>query len=219
MLVGTGYLSRGFRLPDAALQLWAETDVFEEERKVHERRRSARATFLSDFRDLKVGDLVVHVDHGIGVFVGLKRIEVGVEPQEFMELRYAGDDKLFVPVERLDLVQRYTGAARPALDRLGGTTWEKAKTRVKKAMRDMAEELLKLYAARKAMPGHAFSRRLALAAGVRGRVRVGPDRRSARRRSPTSRATWNRRRRWIGCCAATSATARPKWRCARRSRR
>ena len=157
VLVGTGYLSRGFRLPDANLQLWAETDVFEEERKAHERRRSATRTFLSDFRDLKVDDLVVHVDHGIGVFVGLKRIDVGSEPQEFMELRYAGDDKLFVPVERLDLVQRYTGAARPALDRLGGTTWEKAKTRVKKAMRDMAEELLKLYAARKAMPGHAFS--------------------------------------------------------------
>jgi transcription-repair coupling factor (superfamily II helicase) len=157
VLVGTGYLSRGFRLPDAGLQFWAETDVFEEERKVHERRKSAARTFLSDFRDLKVDDLVVHVDHGIGVFVGLKRIEVGLEPQEFMELRYAGDDKLFVPVERLDLVQRYTGAARPALDKLGGTTWEKAKTRVKKAMRDMAEELLKLYAARKAMPGHAFS--------------------------------------------------------------
>ena len=157
VLVGTGYLSRGFRLPDAGLQLWAETDVFEEERKVHERRRSAARTFLSDFRDLKVDDLVVHVDHGIGVFVGLKRIAVGTDPQEFMELRYAGEDKLFVPVERLDLVQRYTGAARPALDKLGGTTWEKAKTRVKKAMRDMAEELLKLYAARKAMPGHAFS--------------------------------------------------------------
>jgi transcription-repair coupling factor (superfamily II helicase) len=157
VLVGIGHLSRGFRLPDAGLQLWSETDVFEEDRKTHERRRSAARTFLSDFRDLKTGDLVVHVDHGIGTFVGLKRIEVGLDPQEFMELRYAGDDKLFVPVERLDLVQKYTGAARPALDRLGGTSWEKAKTRVKKAMRDMAEELLKLYAARKAMPGHAFS--------------------------------------------------------------
>ena len=157
LLVGVGHLSRGFRLPDAQLQLWAETDVFEEERKVHERRRSATRTFLSDFRDLKAGDLVVHVDHGIGLFVGLKRIEVSLDPQEFMELRYAGEDKLFVPVERLDLVQKYTGATRPALDRLGGTTWEKAKTRVKKAMRDMAEELLKLYAARKAVQGHAFS--------------------------------------------------------------
>jgi transcription-repair coupling factor (superfamily II helicase) len=157
VLVGVGHLSRGFRFPDAGLQFWSETDIFEEERKTHERRRSATRTFLSDFRDLKVGDLVVHVDHGIGVFVGLKRIDVGLAPQEFMELRYAGEDKLFVPVERLDLVQKYTGATRPSLDKLGGTTWEKAKTRVKKAMRDMAEELLKLYAARKAMPGHAFS--------------------------------------------------------------
>ena len=136
-----------------------------------------------------------------------------------MELRYAGEDKLFVPVERLDLVQKYTGATRPALDRLGGTTWEKAKTRVKKAMRDMAEELLKLYAARKAVPGHAFSPDSPLAAGVRGRVRVGADDRSGERRSPTSSATWNRRRRWIACSAATSATARPKWRCAPPSRR
>ena len=157
VLVGTGHLSRGFRLPDALLQVWAETDVFEEERKSYERRRSAARTFLSDFRDLKTGDLVVHVDHGIGVFVGLKRIDVGFETQEFMELHYAGDDKLFVPVERLDLVQKYSGASRPSLDKLGGTTWEKAKTRVKKAMRDMAEELLKLYAARKAVQGHAFS--------------------------------------------------------------
>jgi transcription-repair coupling factor (superfamily II helicase) len=157
VLVGTGHLSKGFRLVDAALQFYAEADVFEEEKRTHERRRSAARTFLSDFRDLKVGDLVVHVDHGIGVFVGLKRIDVGTTPQEFMELRYAGEDKLFVPVERLDLVQKYSGASRPSLDRLGGTTWEKAKTRVKKAMRDMAEELLKLYAARKAVPGHAFS--------------------------------------------------------------
>jgi transcription-repair coupling factor (superfamily II helicase) len=157
VLVAVGHLSRGFRLPGAGLQLWAETDVFDEERHTHEKRRSATRTFLSDFRDLKIGDLVVHVDNGIGVFVGLKKIEVGLEAQEFMELRYAGEDKLFVPVERLDLVQKYTGASRPALDKLGGTTWEKAKTRVKKQMRDMAEELLKLYASRKAIPGHAFS--------------------------------------------------------------
>ena len=157
VLVAQGHLSKGFRIPSAALQIWSETDVFEEERTTHERRRSATRTFLSDFRDLKVGDLVVHVDHGIGMFVGLKRIDVGQDVQEFMELRYHGEDKLFVPVERLDLVQKYTGGAHPALDKLGGTTWEKAKTRVKKAMRDMAEELLKLYAARKAVPGHAFS--------------------------------------------------------------
>src|SRR5438874_4561589 len=157
VLVAIGGLSRGFRLPDAGLQIYAESDVFEEDRRAPERRRSATKAFLSDLRDLKVGDFVVHVDHGIGMFVGLKQIGVGDSMQEFLELRYAGDDKLFVPVERLDLVQKYTGATRPAVDRLGGASWERAKTRVKKAMRDMAEELLKLYAARKAVPGHAFS--------------------------------------------------------------
>jgi transcription-repair coupling factor (superfamily II helicase) len=157
VLVAIGNLSRGFRLPDAGLQIYSEADVFEEERRTPERRRSATKAFLSDLRDLKVGDLVVHVDHGIGAFVGLRQIGIGDSMQEFLELRYAGDDKLFVPVERLDIVQKYTGATRPPVDRLGGASWERAKTRVKKAMRDMAEGLLKLYAARKAVPGHAFS--------------------------------------------------------------
>ncbi|HJY34514.1 MAG TPA: transcription-repair coupling factor, partial [Vicinamibacterales bacterium] len=161
LLVTIGHLARGFRLPEGGLVIYAEADVFEEERRAPEqaRRRSATSVFLSDLRDLKVGDYVVHVDHGIGAFVGLKQLAVapGEPPQEFMELRYAGEDKLFVPVERLDLVQKYTGATKPPVDRLGGTTWEKAKTRVKKAMRDMAEELLKLYAARKAVPGYAFA--------------------------------------------------------------
>ncbi|MBM3770245.1 MAG: transcription-repair coupling factor [Acidimicrobiia bacterium] len=157
VLVALGHLSRGFRLPDAALQLYAESDVFEEDRHAPERRRSATKAFLSDLRDLKVGDLIVHADHGIGVFVGLKQIGVGEATQEFLELHYAAEDKLFVPVERLDLIQKFTGAAKPPLDRLGGTSWERAKTKVKKAMRHMAEELLKLYAARRAVAGHAFS--------------------------------------------------------------
>ncbi|MCR4374363.1 MAG: DEAD/DEAH box helicase, partial [Acidobacteria bacterium] len=159
VLVTTGRLSRGFHLPTGNLLLFAETDLFEEERRGGERRKSAARSFVSDFRDLKVGDLVVHVDNGIGKFVGLKKMAVGAngEAQEFMELHYAGEDKLFVPLDRLDLVQKYTGGAAPTLDKLGGVTWEKAKTRVKKAMRDMAEELLKLYAARKAVVGHAFT--------------------------------------------------------------
>ena len=159
VLVAVGALSRGFRLPAGALVVFSETDVFDEERHAGERRRNIARTFLSDLRDLHVGDLIVHVDHGVGEFVGLKALGVatpGSANQEFLELRYANDDKLFVPVERLDLVQKYTGGNRPALDRLGGTTWEKAKTRVKKAMRDMAEELLKLYAQRRAVAGHAF---------------------------------------------------------------
>jgi len=174
VLVAEGWLSRGFRLrptgaqvdpsPESqapSLQVYVETDIFEEERRKTGggRKRSLAATFLSDLRDLKVKDLIVHVDHGIGQFIGLKQISVGGGDivQEFLELQYHGDAKLFVPVERLDLIQKYTGSASQPLDRLGGQTWEKAKSKVKKAMRDMAEELLKLYAARKAVPGHAFS--------------------------------------------------------------
>ena len=158
VLVATGVLSRGFRLPAARLQVYAETDLFEAEHVVRHQRRSVARSFLSDFRDLKVGDHVVHVDHGVGEFVGLRQITVPETrgEHEFVELRYARGDKLFVPVEQLDLLQKYTGAAHPKPDRLGGTTWEKAKTRVRKSMRDMTDELLKLYAARQALPGHAF---------------------------------------------------------------
>ena len=129
VLVAVGSLSRGFRLAEGALQLYAETDVFEEERPPAEKRRNLAKAFLSDLRDLKVGDLIVHVDHGIGEFVGLKQLGTVSRPiagsaadvQEFLEIRYAGDDKLFVHVERLDLIQKYTGGTRPALDRLVGS--------------------------------------------------------------------------------------------------
>ena len=157
LLVATGQLTRGFRLPDAGLLVFAEPDVFDEERRVRATRTAPARSFLSDFRDLKVGDHVVHVEHGVARFVGLKQIPVGLEQHEFMELRYAGEDKLFVPVQQLDQLQKYTGSSKASLDKLGGTSWAKTKTRVRKAMRDMAEELLKLYAARRAVPGHAFS--------------------------------------------------------------
>ena len=156
LIVAVGRLSRGFRLPGAPLSIYVETDVFDEDRRAPEAaagarrpRRFSRISATSRSATTSCTSTTASARSS-----GLKQITLGAgEPQqEFMELRYAGDDKLFVPVERLDLVQKYTGAARPPLDKLGGTTWEKAKTRVKKAMRDMAEELLKLYAARKARP-------------------------------------------------------------------
>ena len=156
LLVATGHLSHGFRLPAASLRIYSENDLFDEERGFTEAQRSVARSFLSDLRDLKVGDHVVHLDHGIGKFVGLTQISVDDNPHEFVELRYAGGDKLFVPVENLDFIQKYTGAQQPTLVKLGGTTWERAKTRVRRAMRDMAKDLLKLYAARKAIEGHSF---------------------------------------------------------------
>lgn len=155
LLVATGRLSQGFRLPVANLRIYTENDLFAEKRR--DRQRSVAGSFLSNLRDLKVGDHVVHVDHGVGTFVGLTQMTVDATPHELMELRYAGGDKLFVPVEHLDLIQKYTGSQKAVANRLGGTTWERAKTRVKRAMRDMAQELLGLYARREAITGHGFA--------------------------------------------------------------
>jgi len=164
--VRLGVLGTGFELPEVPLRVLADGDVFPEEVHLHRRRgRGGARSFLSDFRDLKVGDLVVHEEHGIGRFEGLETIEVGGTwsqaplRREFMVLTYHGGDKLKVPVESFDRVQKYASAegARPLVDKLGSGSWEKTKRRVKKAMRDMAAELLKLYAERKARPGHAFT--------------------------------------------------------------
>jgi transcription-repair coupling factor (superfamily II helicase) len=156
-----GALTRGFELPEAQLAALADGDVFPEEVHLHARgrRRGGLRSFLSDFRDLKTGDLVVHEEHGIGRFLGLETLEVGGGVREFMVLGYQAGDKLKVPVEAFDRIQKYASAegARPAIDKLGSGSWEKTKTRVKKAMRDMARELLRLYAERKARPGHAFT--------------------------------------------------------------
>jgi transcription-repair coupling factor (superfamily II helicase) len=160
VLLRVGVLSRGFDLPEAGLLLLADGDVFPEEVHLHARgRRRGLRSFLSDFRDLKTGDLVVHEEHGIGRFLGLETLEIGGTTREFMVLGYQAGDKLKVPVESFDRIQKYASAegARPAVDRLGSGIWEKTKTRVKKAMRDMAQELLRLYAERKTRPGHAFS--------------------------------------------------------------
>ncbi|PYS41025.1 MAG: transcription-repair coupling factor [Acidobacteria bacterium] len=156
-IVGIGKISSGLRLPDAGLEIYAETDIFDESEHLPQqhRRRQKISSFLSDLQDLKPGDYVVHIDHGIGTYNGLML----VHDKECMVLVYQGGDRLYVPLERLDLIQKYssTEGAKPQLDKLGGTTWIARKTRVKRAIRDMAQELLKLYAERKVASGYAFS--------------------------------------------------------------
>jgi transcription-repair coupling factor (superfamily II helicase) len=158
VLVEQGRLSQGFHLPSAGLRVLTEREVFGE-RAEPERPRRKAAAFSPGFRDLKVGDLVVHVEHGVARYSGIARVGEGDPPRDFMILSYEGNDRLYVPIDRLDLVQRYSGAHghRPRLDRLGGNTWERTKRRVRRAMQDMAKDLLDLYAARAAAQGHAFS--------------------------------------------------------------
>ena len=156
------YVPDGVALPDANLTIFGARDLFDESESVvsrPQRQKSKTSAFLSDFRDLQVGDYVVHVEHGIGQYQGLKEINQGDGNAEFMLLEYAEGARLYVPLTRLDLVQKYRSSegAKPPLSHLGTAAWAKAKARVRKAMKDMADELLKLDAERKTAEGHAFS--------------------------------------------------------------
>jgi transcription-repair coupling factor (superfamily II helicase) len=153
-------VSEGVVIPEVNLIIYGNTDLFETLPPPSQRARARpkSASFFSDFSDLKPGDFVVHVDHGIGQFDGLRQVAVEGANGEFMLLHYADDAKLYVPLARLDLIQKYNalGGATPALDRLGTTIWETRKTRVRKSVSDMAEKLLELYAERKMATGHPF---------------------------------------------------------------
>ncbi len=155
-----GELSAGFELPAAGLCYLTEAEIFGPRREVRRRPKPAEALPFSSFEDIRYGDYVVHVDHGIGQYRGLRQLAVGGHAADFLLIKYAGADKLYVPVEKLNLVQRYVGAdteggAGPPLDKLGGTRWARAKASVRAGVREMARELLNLYAARQVVPGHA----------------------------------------------------------------
>ncbi len=155
------YVPDGVMFPDAGLAIFGARDLFDESDSVvsrPQRQKSKTSAFLSDFRDLQVGDYVVHVEHGIGQYQGLKEINQGDGNAEFMLLEYAEAARLYVPLTRLDLIQKYRSSegAKPVLNHLGTQAWAKTKARVRKAMQDMTEELVKLYAERKTAEGHAF---------------------------------------------------------------
>jgi len=155
------YVPDGVIFPDANLAIFGARDLFDESELVAsrpQRQKSKVSAFLSDFRDLQVGDYVVHVEHGIAQYQGLKELNQGDGPAEFMLLEFAEAARLYVPLTRLDLIQKYRSSegAKPPLSHLGTQAWAKTKARVRKAMKDMADELLKLYAQRQMAQGHAF---------------------------------------------------------------
>jgi transcription-repair coupling factor (superfamily II helicase) len=161
LLIVPGELGSGVVFTGLHLTLLSERDILGEYTWGLARRREGPTTsFISDLSDLKVGDYVVHIDHGIGIYQGLKQLTVGDSTRDFMLLTYQDDARLYVPLERLDLVEKYRSSGdgvKPTLDRLGGTTWQRTKKRVQRALRDMAQELLRLYAERKMRGGTAFS--------------------------------------------------------------
>jgi transcription-repair coupling factor (superfamily II helicase) len=160
MLLIRAPFAEGVTFPEAKLTLYGHADLFDVTPTVERPSRKIRTSgFFGDFAELKPGDFVVHVDHGIGQFEGLRQIESGGHHGEFMLLKYADDARLYVPLERMDLVQNYRviEGAHPPLDKLGGTAWNTRKTRARKSVEDMADQLLALYAQRKTAPGFAFS--------------------------------------------------------------
>jgi transcription-repair coupling factor (superfamily II helicase) len=156
-----GDVARGTVFPEARVAIFGAEDLFESPETVARPSKAHAGTgvFSADRFDLKAGDYVVHVEHGVGQFLGIREIAQGDTKGDYMLLEYAGGNKLYVPLSRMDLVTRFRGEgeAKPALDKMGGATWTRTKTKIKTKMRDMAEELLKLYAARKLAPGFAFS--------------------------------------------------------------
>ena len=161
ILVVESPIRRGVTLPDANLVLYGHEDLFAASPLVArpQRSKSARSTFLSDLQDLKEGDLIVHAEHGIGRFAGIRQVEHDGRYEDLMVIEYADRARLFLPLQRLDLIQKYHGAGgrAPVLDRMGGQTWARTRAKVKARLLDMADELVKLYAERKKAGGFAFS--------------------------------------------------------------
>ncbi len=157
--IAVGEISAGFRLDAEGLVVLTEDEAlgFRPERR--RRRDTAPPLDLTSLADLREGDHIVHLDHGIGIYRGLVKLTAGSQVNDFLELEYQGGDRLFLPVDRLHLVQKYLGVegVAPKVDRLGGKSWAKAKTRVRKAVEKIARELVELYAARRVLPGHGFS--------------------------------------------------------------
>jgi len=156
-----GLVRRGVVFPEAAVAFIGSEDLFGSSELVAQPgpNKSQMAAFAADLADLKPGDFVVHTTHGVGKFLGIREIAQGEQKGDFMLLEYAGEAKLYVPLTRMDLVEKYRGGgdSPPPLDKLGGVSWTARKSRVKAKMRDMADELLKLYAQRRMAQGFALS--------------------------------------------------------------
>ena len=155
-------LADGFALPDAGIAFVTETELYAQSSRARSREREKRTSaenVLRDLSEVKIGDPVVHENHGIGRYLGLVTMDAGGDPAEFLLLEYDGGDKLYVPVSQLQVISRYAGAAQESiqLHKLGSGDWQKARRKAAQQVRDTAAELLHLYAKRAAREGHAFT--------------------------------------------------------------
>lgn len=160
VLIYPGTISKGFEYVDAKFALISDVEIFGQSRRSKKSLKVKNSGRIKNFTELTVGSYVVHVNYGIGKYEGIEKITVDGVTKDYLKIKYAGDDKLFVPVEQLDLVQKYIGPEDkpPKLNKLGSSDWSKLKKRAKKAVEDIAKDLIKLYAKRQTMKGYAFSK-------------------------------------------------------------
>jgi transcription-repair coupling factor (superfamily II helicase) len=156
--VDVGSITAGFVLPAARIAVFTDHEIFARYRRRRGRRSGPSRTSIRDLMTLEPGQYVVHLDHGIGLYRGLKRITLDGQDTECIHIEYAQNDRLFVPIDQLGMVQRYSAeeGRTPLISRLGGTAWQRTKAKARRAIREMAEELLRNYAVRKARGGRAF---------------------------------------------------------------
>jgi transcription-repair coupling factor (superfamily II helicase) len=154
-----GQVSAGFVWPAESLAIITEAEIFGLRSHRKKALRPDRPSELLDLQDLKKGDLVVHIEHGIGRYAGLVKLKIDGLANDFLELIYKDGDKLYLPVDRMNMVQQYMGVEgiEPIIDKMGGNSWKRIKERVKRSAEKIAGELLKLYASRKYEKGFAFS--------------------------------------------------------------
>jgi transcription-repair coupling factor (superfamily II helicase) len=159
VVIVPGELKKGFEYYDNKILVLTENEVFGTFRKKAHKAKKQKGSKIEVFTDLKVGDFVVHEHHGIGQYIGIEKIEVQNIKKDYLCIKYKGEDKLYVPVDQMSLIQKYIGAdsEKPKLNKMGSVEWVKTKERTKAAIENMAVELVKLYAERKVVNGYQFS--------------------------------------------------------------
>lgn len=155
-----GNLHAGFELSIQKIAVITEEELFNKRvKKSTNRQKLSNAERIKSYSELKIGDYVVHVNHGIGKYLGIETLVINGVHKDYLHIRYQGTDKLYVPVEQIDLVQKYVGSEgkEPKVYKLGGSDWKKVKKKVESSVQDIADDLIKLYAEREAAVGYAFS--------------------------------------------------------------
>ncbi|GFZ34175.1 transcription-repair-coupling factor [Clostridium zeae] len=161
VIITFGNQLKGFEFTDLKICVISDKEVFGEAKRKSVRKapKQKGVSKIKSFAELKLGDYVVHANHGVGVYKGIKQIDVSGHKRDYLDIEYAKGDKLYVPVDQLDLVQKYIGSEgkSPKISKLGSTDWQKAKAKVKKSINEIAQDLVKLYATRNTLKGHKFS--------------------------------------------------------------